>query len=585
MNTTGVEKFAQHLAQHPELMGQKSEDLARQFDLDRETIESVLSFIEQESKSRAVIHEVWSDLRGKFRQLVSNSLFRFDQMVESTPYYVFISTLFLGVILSLSSFLGYGPNWIMVGKRVQPGISEFTILAVLGTLSTHWMSYFRKSQARNALIGSAVILGLTLIAFFLIGKFFGPDQLAPNQTPLFVRVLIPSIVITLVYTMTAVAASILGGSYELRKGSQAHRQLTRQELLGRLLELREKLESCTIEESNHLVSTPPRRFAVARANLWWIAIGSIIFFSYFRGIYFHEITAARSNDTKAEWIGPFSALGFELIYAGGLICLGFLAGSVRLGLIIAFVVDFIVATSQFLPFQPFGQQNVLQYFRSGDFLNNTLFHASLGMFAGMGARIEEKSAQHRRIAEQEYAALVGEWIRIKWALTPRERLVSVLAVDVKNSSRMKRSTDPLVAEYSFRAYQNFVAEVVQRWSGSVHAVSGDGAVVAFPTPNEAFAAAREILRGLDDFNHLVNKLETPFRVRIGLHQGQLQGEINDVQFTRVIDIAAHIEALAPVGGIAMSEAVAKSLEGERLAKLSDRMDDIELYVALNPTGA
>ena len=54
--------------------------------------------------------------------------------------------------------------------------------------------------------------------------------------------------------------------------------------------------------------------------------------------------------------------------------------------------------------------------------------------------------------------------------------------------------------------------------------------------------------------------------------------------TEVIDIAAHIQETAPVGGIAMSERVADSLEGEPLARMRDMIDGWPIVLALNPTG-
>jgi class 3 adenylate cyclase len=208
----------------------------------------------------------------------------------------------------------------------------------------------------------------------------------------------------------------------------------------------------------------------------------------------------------------------------------------------------------------------------------------IGTFAGLGARIEERAAHESRLQEDDPVALIANWIRIQWQLSPHRKNVCVMVVDTKASSQMKAESDPLVAEWSFREYQKFIESISGRWGGSVHATSGDGAVVAFQSPNEAFAAARAIQREIDPFNRNVNRLRSPFRLRIGLHVGYLQGDIDDVEFTEVIDIAAHIEATSPVGGIAMSKAVADALAGEGLAQIKDSIDGHDVFFALNPTG-
>jgi len=51
-----------------------------------------------------------------------------------------------------------------------------------------------------------------------------------------------------------------------------------------------------------------------------------------------------------------------------------------------------------------------------------------------------------------------------------------------------------------------------------------------------------------------------------------------------VDIAAHVEAASPVGGIAMTDRVANALEGESLAQVAEPIDGWHVYFALNPTG-
>jgi class 3 adenylate cyclase len=117
----------------------------------------------------------------------------------------------------------------------------------------------------------------------------------------------------------------------------------------------------------------------------------------------------------------------------------------------------------------------------------------------------------------------------------------------------------------------------------VHSTAGDGAVVAFPSCTEGFAAAKRIQTDIEDFNRETNRLGSPFRLRVGLHVGRVAGELEKVQFTEVIDIAAHVQTVAPVGGIAMTELVAEQLGGEPAVQLKDPVDGHTVMLVLNPT--
>jgi class 3 adenylate cyclase len=107
--------------------------------------------------------------------------------------------------------------------------------------------------------------------------------------------------------------------------------------------------------------------------------------------------------------------------------------------------------------------------------------------------------------------------------------------------------------------------------------------VAFSDCKSAFTAARRIQTDLDRFNREVNRLSMPFRLRIGLHVGQVVGDLDEVEFTEVIDIAAHIQDAAPIAGIAASDAVVASLVEDEFVPLAKEIDGHKVHLALNPT--
>jgi class 3 adenylate cyclase len=82
---------------------------------------------------------------------------------------------------------------------------------------------------------------------------------------------------------------------------------------------------------------------------------------------------------------------------------------------------------------------------------------------------------------------------------------------------------------------------------------------------------------IQEFNEKTNKLTMPFKLRIGLHRGMVMGQIDKVQYTDVIDIAAHVEAACQVGGVTVTEPVWESLTDKRGDRLSIAIDSFTVY--------
>ena len=57
----------------------------------------------------------------------------------------------------------------------------------------------------------------------------------------------------------------------------------------------------------------------------------------------------------------------------------------------------------------------------------------------------------------------------------------------------------------------------------------------------------------------------PIQLRIGVHSGSVntpdKDDIKSVNFAHVIDIAAHLQKVCPIGGVAVSEAAAQFIQG------------------------
>jgi len=188
----------------------------------------------------------------------------------------------------------------------------------------------------------------------------------------------------------------------------------------------------------------------------------------------------------------------------------------------------------------------------------------LALGGSLAAQVQRGKDLLNRHKLGERASLIAEVVRIQRRLEARPAHVCVMVVDVAGSTNMKDTANPLLAEYSFRAYQRWIEETCIPFGARIHSTAGDGAVLAFDSCKRGVAAARRLRDTLAEFNSTSNQLPVPFRVRIGIHVDTVAGDLRDVQFSKVIDIAAHTEGLSPINGVALTEPVAKRLQGESL---------------------
>ncbi|MBA3726029.1 MAG: hypothetical protein H0W86_06155, partial [Armatimonadetes bacterium] len=137
-------------------------------------------------------------------------------------------------------------------------------------------------------------------------------------------------------------------------------------------------------------------------------------------------------------------------------------------------------------------------------------------------------------------------------------------VDVVGSTRIKAATDPLASEYTFGEYTKFVVASGKQFEGKLHSTAGDGIMLTFEHPRQAFKAARRIQGGMIEFNSFRNKTDHPFEVRCGIHTGAVMTsgqDVRSVEFSHVIDVTSHVQRIAPIGGIAITDDAAVFLPG------------------------
>ncbi len=184
---------------------------------------------------------------------------------------------------------------------------------------------------------------------------------------------------------------------------------------------------------------------------------------------------------------------------------------------------------------------------------------------------------------QERQDLLRQLVSLQDKLRSGEQSMTFLSLDIVGSTKMKANADPLSVEFTFTEYHQFVDAITRKYGGRVHSTAGDGVTCAFPHPQQAFGAARNVQSGIVEVNTYRNKLSMPIVLRAGIHTGSVNApteDIKSVNFAHVIDVAAHLQHCCPPGGIAVSEDAAKMLPKGAISVGPKRIetDDCAAYI-------
>jgi class 3 adenylate cyclase len=387
-------------------------------------------------------------------------------------------------------------------------------------------------------------------------------------------------VLTILYGFVGVGFSSLGGYLRFRREEAVLRRRSRQELLQRLFEIEEALRrpEIPLEEPRLPWLNGIRR----NIFLWAGGVGAALGLLVSVSMLFFPAPPEGSQPTDAYTGFFLSQLVLSVVTILMQMGMSFLGGGPVRSILVSLVFGY---ASTLVAFIPIGSSasRVMSEHMLGNFIAGTLMAVVFGLFAGLGASVEQRALQARRRQANDPQVLLSEFVEIQRLLNPMSKSKCVMVVDAAKSSTMKANADPLIAEWSFRAYQEFIAEHVRSCGGAIYSTAGDGAMASFDSASCAFECARTIQTKIADFNAYVNKLKDPFRLRIGIHCGEVSGELDEVEFTAVLDIAAHVEAASQVGGIAVTASVKDQLPDQRFAEIQDVIDEQRVFLALNPT--
>lgn len=153
-------------------------------------------------------------------------------------------------------------------------------------------------------------------------------------------------------------------------------------------------------------------------------------------------------------------------------------------------------------------------------------------------------------------------------MTPTEPTIAVLFADVAGSTRLYEQVGDALALATIGKCLTLVDEVSRGHGGRLIKTIGDEAMVAFPTADQAAAAAAEIQGRMTDFAQAGN-----YRIafRIGFHCGAAIERDGDV-FGDSVNVAARMVGLAKSGQVILSAPTAEALS----AALRERLREVDV---------
>jgi class 3 adenylate cyclase len=566
-----------HLRERPEDASRNPSDLAAEFGLSPGFVRNVLASAGPAVKREH--HHFHLDLDLSIARRAGRKVVAvFDKATAEPMPFVAWTTLACVIFVSLVSLAANTVTWRLFARsEVNTFGAILGLSAMFATFLLHMICYFRKAMVRYALQGG-LFVWVVLAVVFLVNYWHEQSAHDPRSVFLAQLVLIfVTMIVGSVYAALGSLVTILGGWTRLKIEERQEEQLSRQDLLERYFELQSRLEN----SADSMVDDPSwshwrtARFFHRRPIFCSVLIGLSVSLPI---ALLTALSASRPTGIESAEAFLFEILQatFVLLLVPAYIFIGFFSRGVPEALFNALAGRMAALATVIIPLALEAPP------RFGFFLINTVSALLLAWIAQVGSKMQSSAHRSESLRRNDQATVVAEMLRIQWRLSDHRSLICVLSVDAARSSEMKAHADPLAVEYSFREYQDWIDSICKQFGGRVHSTAGDGAVVAFRDCREAFNAARRMQTDLPRFNREDNRLPSPFRLRIGLHVGQVAGDLDEVVFTEVVDIAAHVQAAAPVSGIAVTYDVATALEDQEFIPLAKTVDGHSVSLALNP---
>lgn len=161
----------------------------------------------------------------------------------------------------------------------------------------------------------------------------------------------------------------------------------------------------------------------------------------------------------------------------------------------------------------------------------------------------------------------------------QRKLTVILSADIVGySALMERDEAGTLARLKENRKSLFDPRVAAR-GGRIFKLMGDGVLIEFPSAAAAVECAVEIQTAMAEVEEALPEAER-LRYRVGINLGDVIVEGEDM-YGDGVNVAARLQALAPVGGVAVSRYVRDQVEG----KAPVEFDDLGLHQVKNIAGA
>jgi adenylate cyclase len=134
----------------------------------------------------------------------------------------------------------------------------------------------------------------------------------------------------------------------------------------------------------------------------------------------------------------------------------------------------------------------------------------------------------------------------------QRRLAAIMSADVVGYSRLIAEDEARTLAALRELRRGIVADALERHDGRVIKSMGDGWLMEFDSIGHAVACAQRVQQLLREHDWL--------SLRIGVHLGDITVDDEDI-FGDGVNIAARLQAMAPEGGLLISQDVERQLDG------------------------
>jgi len=162
------------------------------------------------------------------------------------------------------------------------------------------------------------------------------------------------------------------------------------------------------------------------------------------------------------------------------------------------------------------------------------------------------------------------------------RLAAILAADVVGYSRLMGHDEHGTLTRLKAHLAERLEPTLARHSGRLVKLTGDGALVEFPSAVDALGAAIEFQQAMSEANRDQPE-DTRIVFRIGLHLGDLIVDGDDL-YGEGVNVAARLEAEAPPSGIVIAGDVHNAVAGRLKAAFVPPSKPIERLATIKHRG-